>query len=214
MNSQPARPDVFPNITFTHLILFFSQAWEDMFKKKIEDVRHFELTWLSKFVYVLAMNIFFLWLSPLAVSTATFALCVWLKVPLTPAKVFTVISTFRIMQEPLRLFPQSLMAISQAIRSFDQLDKYMWSRELDPNAVEKLPLGGEYDVEIEDGNFKWNPESERPTLKDVNVKIPHGSFVAIVGMVGSGKSDVLSAVLGEMTNLSGSVRYLTHSSLS
>lgn len=90
----------------------------------------------------------------------------------------------------------------------------MWSGELDPNAVEKLPLGGEYDVEIKDGNFKWDPESERLTLKDLNVKVPHGSFVAIVGMVGSGKSDVLSAVLGEMINLSGSVRYLTHSSIS
>jgi ABC-type multidrug transport system fused ATPase/permease subunit len=192
----------------------FWQAWEDMFKEKIENIRDSERTWLTKFMYVLALNVFFLWLSPLAVSTATFALCVLLKVPLTPAKVFTAISTFRIMQEPLRLFPQALMAVSQAANSFDRLDKYLWSGELDPKAVERLPCGGEYDVEIEDGSFKWDPKSDRVTLKDVNVKIPHGAFVAIVGMVGSGKSALLSAVLGEIPKLSGSVGYSLHSFLS
>lgn len=84
----------------------------------------------------------------------------------------------------------------------------MWSGELDPSAVEKLPLGGEYDVEIENASFKWDLEGERPTLKDVNVKVPHGAFVAIVGMVGSGKSAVLSAVLGEMPKLSGTVSHI------
>lgn len=158
-------------------------------------------------MYVLAINVFLLWLSPIAFSTATFALCVLLKVPLTSAKVFTAISTFRIMQEPLRLFPQALVTISQAIDSFDRLDNYMCSGEVDPSAVEELPLGGKFDVEIENGNFKWDPASDRPTLKDVNVKVKHGTFVAIVGMVGSGKSAVLSAVLGEMTKLSGSVSH-------
>ncbi|KAG0583130.1 hypothetical protein KC19_3G111800 [Ceratodon purpureus] len=192
---------VFNNIKFIKL-----QAWEDTFKEKIENIRNSERTWLTKFMYVLAMNVFFLWLSPLAVSTATFALCVLLNVALTPAKVFTAISTFRIMQEPLRLFPQALMAFSQAVDSFDRLDKYMLSGELDPDAVERLPFGGEYVVEIEDGSFKWDLKSDRPTLKDVNVKVPHGAFVAIVGMAGSGKSALLSAVLGEIPKLSGSVK--------
>ena len=40
------------------------------------------------------------------------------------------------------------------------------------------------------------------------MKVPHGAFVAIVGMVGSGKSAILSAVLGEMPKLSGTVSYL------
>uniref|UniRef100_A0A7I4EJX7 Uncharacterized protein n=1 Tax=Physcomitrium patens TaxID=3218 RepID=A0A7I4EJX7_PHYPA len=182
------------------------QAWEDIFKRKIEEIRNSERKWLAKFMYVLAINVFLLWLSPIAFSTATFALCVLLKVPLTSAKVFTAISTFRIMQEPLRLFPQALVTISQAIDSFDRLDNYMCSGEVDPSAVEELPLGGKFDVEIENGNFKWDPASDRPTLKDVNVKVKHGTFVAIVGMVGSGKSAVLSAVLGEMTKLSGSVK--------
>lgn len=189
----------------------FAQAWEDRFKSKIEDARHYEQKWLSKFVYVLATNIFFLWLSPLAVSTFTFGLCVWLKVPLTPAKAFTAIATFRIVQEPLRLFPRACTAISQARKSIDRLDSYLRSREMDSDSVERLPVGGgggEFDVEIEDASFKWDLENERAILKNLNVKVPHSSFVAIVGLAGSGKSEMLSAVLGEMASFSGSVRSL------
>lgn len=37
------------------------------------------------------------------------------------------------------------------------------------------------------------------------MSIPEGSLVAIVGHVGSGKSSLLSALLGEMDKLEGSV---------
>lgn len=39
----------------------------------------------------------------------------------------------------------------------------------------------------------------------INVKIPSGKLVAVVGQVGSGKSSLLSALLGEMDKLSGRV---------
>ena len=39
----------------------------------------------------------------------------------------------------------------------------------------------------------------------INIEIPHGSLVAVVGPVGSGKSSLLSAILGEMDRLQGNV---------
>lgn len=39
----------------------------------------------------------------------------------------------------------------------------------------------------------------------LNVCIPEGSLVAVVGHVGSGKSSLLSALLGEMEKLEGTV---------
>ncbi|KAJ3015528.1 UNVERIFIED_CONTAM: hypothetical protein HDU68_012690 [Siphonaria sp. JEL0065] len=41
-------------------------------------------------------------------------------------------------------------------------------------------------------------QQERITLKDINVSIPQGSLVAIVGSVGSGKSSLLSAICGQL----------------
>ena len=43
------------------------------------------------------------------------------------------------------------------------------------------------------------------TLHDVNLSIPCGSLVAIVGSVGSGKSSLLAAILNECYCFSGSV---------
>jgi ATP-binding cassette subfamily C (CFTR/MRP) protein 1 len=45
-----------------------------------------------------------------------------------------------------------------------------------------------------------------PTLKNINLKIRRGAFAAIVGEVGSGKSSLLHALLGEIPKESGTVR--------
>ncbi|KAF9172843.1 hypothetical protein BGX21_001195 [Mortierella sp. AD011] len=44
-----------------------------------------------------------------------------------------------------------------------------------------------------------------PYLKDINVKIARGSLVAVVGPVGSGKSSLLQAMVGNMTKGGGTV---------
>ncbi|KAG0212661.1 hypothetical protein BGX28_005857 [Mortierella sp. GBA30] len=44
-------------------------------------------------------------------------------------------------------------------------------------------------------------------LKNIDLKIPHGQLVAIVGAVGSGKSSLLNALVGEMRKTSGTMEY-------
>lgn len=39
----------------------------------------------------------------------------------------------------------------------------------------------------------------------INISVQEGQLVAVVGVVGSGKSSLLSAVLGEMEKLQGTV---------
>ncbi|KAF5390987.1 hypothetical protein D9757_004049 [Collybiopsis confluens] len=49
-------------------------------------------------------------------------------------------------------------------------------------------------------------EEEKPfELKDLRLSVPKGSFVAIVGSVGSGKSSILNALIGEMRRTRGEV---------
>lgn len=60
--------------------------------------------------------------------------------------------------------------------------------------------------EINDGAFSWHLDHEEEiALKDINVKIPVGKLTMIVGQVGSGKTSLISAMLGEMTTVSGHV---------
>ncbi|KAF8977551.1 hypothetical protein BGZ46_007309 [Entomortierella lignicola] len=42
------------------------------------------------------------------------------------------------------------------------------------------------------------PQPVKPTLSDINLRIPEGNLIAIVGRVGQGKSSLLSSIMGEM----------------
>ncbi|KAI1287041.1 Multidrug resistance-associated protein 1 [Halotydeus destructor] len=57
-------------------------------------------------------------------------------------------------------------------------------------------------VSVNDCSFSWAKNGSR-TLKDINVNIQTGSLTAIIGQVGSGKSSLISAILGDMCSLSG-----------
>lgn len=56
---------------------------------------------------------------------------------------------------------------------------------------------------IENGTFSWGGEVS--SLKNINLQVEKGKCVAVVGTVGSGKSSLISALLGEMDKVSGRV---------
>ncbi|KAI4310614.1 hypothetical protein MLD38_035580 [Melastoma candidum] len=56
------------------------------------------------------------------------------------------------------------------------------------------------------GRLSGVPELDKPTLDDINLKVRSGMKVAICGTVGSGKSSLLSCILGEMKKVSGQVK--------
>ena len=45
------------------------------------------------------------------------------------------------------------------------------------------------------------------SLKDINMEIPKGQLTAIVGPVGTGKTSLLEALIGEMRRTNGSVTF-------
>jgi ABC-type bacteriocin/lantibiotic exporter with double-glycine peptidase domain len=57
-------------------------------------------------------------------------------------------------------------------------------------------------VVIKDATFSLD---DKKILQNISLKIKRGQFIAIVGKVGSGKSSLLSAILGDLRNTCGSI---------
>ncbi|KAL3648023.1 Multidrug resistance-associated protein 4 [Castilleja foliolosa] len=183
------------------------QAWEEHFNKRIGSFREKEYEWLSKFMYSIAANVVVLWSTPALISTITFGSAVLLGFPLTVGTVFTATSLLKMLQEPIRTFPQSMISLSQAIISLERLDGFMTSKELAEGCVERVEgCEGGVGVEVKEGSFSWDDENGEAAVKDLNFGIRKGELAAVVGTVGSGKSSLLAAILGEMNKLSGKVR--------
>lgn len=96
--------------------------------------------------------------------------------------------------------------------SLDRLWKFLQEEELATDAVERVtkavrrsPRDADFAVVIKAGNFNWNRDVLPHTLTNINLLIKAGSRVAVCGMVGSGKTSLISCMLGEIPVVSGAV---------
>ncbi|XP_034871029.1 multidrug resistance-associated protein 1-like isoform X6 [Mirounga angustirostris] len=88
--------------------------------------------------------------------------------------------------------------------SLNRLEDFLNTEELHPQNIETNYIG-DHAIGFTNASFSWD-KTGIPVLKNLNIKIPEGALVAVVGQVGSGKSSVLSAILGEMEKLTGVVQ--------
>lgn len=64
---------------------------------------------------------------------------------------------------------------------------------------------------MDNGTFSWDGSDDSDVvLRNINLQVPSGALVAVVGTVGSGKSSLISAILGELDRLSGKVNTKVH----
>lgn len=188
------------------------QAWEERYRTQLEEMRGVEFKWLRKALYSQAFITFIFWSSPIFVSAITFGTSILLGGQLTAGGVLSALATFRILQEPLRNFPDLVSTMAQTKVSLDRISSFLQEEELPEDATTILPRGvSNIAIEIRDGVFCWDPSS-RPTLSGIHMKVERGMRVAVCGMVGAGKSSFLSCILGEIPKISGEVCWPTYTS--
>lgn len=183
-------------------------AWETHFKSVIENLRRVEEKWLSAVQLRKAYNSFLFWSSPVLVSAATFGACYFLGVPLYASNVFTFVATLRLVQDPIRTIPDVIGVVIQAKVSFARIVKFLEAPELEnANVRQKHSFEcTDHAIFMKSANLSWEENPPRPTLRNINLEVRPGEKIAICGEVGSGKSSLLAAILGEVPSIQGTVR--------
>ena len=207
-------------------------SWEDSFKNAINVIRDDELRTLWM-IAKLGTVFSVLWgCAPVFISIAAFTTYIYTGTEenphvLTSSRTFVSVSLFNILRFPLNVLPGIIMAIVQALVSVKRINKYLRSGELDPKTIkrDRNRTGNDqgFAVSMKDCTFAWsdkiNPGStsddkedpedkakevdENFSLKDLNLNIKEGSLIAVIGKVGSGKSSLVQAMLGELHKFTG-----------
>lgn len=182
-------------------------AWEMHFKNIIGTLRQEESKWISKVQAQKGYYMVLFWSSPIIVSGITFWSCYLLSVPLNTSNVFTFLATLRIVQEPIRSIPDVLGMCIEAKVSFTRIVKFLEAPELQNSQNEQdfRDIEFEHSVLINCKKISWDIDSLGPTLANVCLMVKPGEKVAICGEVGSGKSTLIAAILGEVPLLDGNV---------
>ncbi len=133
---------------------------------------------------------------------------------LDTARVFTALSLFALLSEPLASLVMALAAFLGAAGSFVRIQQFLVSDERadlgskdEASEKPKLDQSAPGAITVERGSFGWDSDKD-PLLKNIDLCVPWRNLTIVVGPVGCGKSTLLQALLGEVPALGekGSVR--------
>lgn len=219
--------------------------WEKPFLNRIFTARALELKAMRKGGIILTFLMTIFLSIPNLITLVCFAVYAAIAPedkPLDANRVFVSISLFGVIQGAVSFISQILAMTMEMRVAYGRIAAFMQAEELDPEAVETLSrvstnatlsshdlmttkdeksvvqevaAAPDAVIAVENASFEW--EKGKSTIKDVNIHIAKGQLVAIVGRVGTGKTSLLSGMIGDMyktagkVSISGSVAYCPQS---
>ncbi|XP_054720748.1 ATP-binding cassette sub-family C member 10-like [Uloborus diversus] len=191
-------------------------TWEALFYNKVNATRHEEMKYLKKRKYLDALCVYFWATTPVIMSYLTFTLFSALGYELTAARVFTSIALFHMLIMPLNAFPWVLNGLMEAWISLKRVNSFLQLPNFDYHCYYSMPISRYFCLFITNylkisNVFIYDAGEELSKQPfycgPINLRLMQGSYICIIGKVGSGKSSFLSSILGDMNCISGSVAF-------
>ncbi|XP_056008623.1 multidrug resistance-associated protein 1-like isoform X2 [Ostrea edulis] len=177
-------------------------AWEMIFKDKIIGKRNLELRKLLKLKVFKRIVVTSFHISSYLVISTVFLTYIHISdTPLDAKTVFVSLSLFNVLKYSVDYLNYSVRDNMKFFVALRRIDTFLNRTDIQKDNVERNEQGDA--VTIIDGEFAWDISNS--LLKEVNIAIPEGGLVAVVGQVGQGKSSLLSAMLGEMIKIRGKI---------
>lgn len=193
-------------------------AWERSFETRVMNIRGKELMY-QKRNYLIETLFNAIWNStPVLVTLVSFFhFAVIRQQALTPSIAFTSLTVFNEMRFALNTLPETFINILQSLVSLRRIEKYMSAAEIaDIRSIKDTEL--ENSVRLVSATISW-PQNRfggassapsvaptpkaRFTISDLSLEFPEGELSLICGKLGSGKTLLLLALLGEADILAG-----------
>ena len=200
-------------------------TWETMFATSVSAERIKEELIQSSAANLKSINFAIVFCAPPLIALSIFGVHA-LESPLEATLAFTTLSLFNTLRLPLVLLPKGLNAMVEAISSAERITAFLLlpDRAENKNMHDSTGIDGSFHVsdhgfdknanvaivvqdaastteigtiEFVAANFSFG--AHVAILRNVNLRCAPGSLTIVTGTVGSGKSNLLLAALGQMT---------------
>jgi ABC-type multidrug transport system fused ATPase/permease subunit len=176
--------------------------WADKIEK--DRAKELDLVWKSKL-----NNVYMGFISDLSpVLFAAFALATYsyLNGNLMPSVAFTALSLFMQLEGLMHMIPMLLTMGVNAKVSLDRIDDFLQAPEKEENTHPGDNISFSNVALTFPSDSRKAHGDDRFVLRDITLDFPNGALSVISGPTGSGKSLLLTAILGEADVLSGDIR--------
>lgn len=182
-------------------------AWEKSFRQWIKELRLKEIHSVRYLAYARAVILSFFFSAGTFVSLITFMTYVLSGNPLTAQKVFTSLALFNIAKNMFTVYlPLGLTFLMEVKVAVDRIQRVLLQDDIDLGSTRSAlrPKLSDCKVVVENVQASWTEDLE--TLKGIDFEVKAGELLAVVGPVGSGKSSLLMAILGELPLKNGTIQ--------
>uniref|UniRef100_A0A8B9CU23 ABC-type glutathione-S-conjugate transporter n=1 Tax=Anser brachyrhynchus TaxID=132585 RepID=A0A8B9CU23_9AVES len=172
-------------------------GWEKTFMEKVLGIRKQELQALKRSQILFSQMVCFFF-APFQIAFVMFAVYTLVDNThvLDAQKAFVSLTLINILNTAHSFLPFSINAVVQAKVSLNRIAAFLNLEELNPESSNRntSDCGGQRLI-----------GAGCSFLCRIDLTVPQGSLLAIVGQVGAGKSSLLSALLGELEQMDGCV---------
>lgn len=178
-------------------------GWETAMGDKIKAIRHQEINLMLRYNQLRLLNGVLMFLAPTLLNVVAFTTYVLQGNSLDVATVFVVLALTSACKVPFTVFANVSVYGAEAVASTKRVSAFLNAEEI-TDLPQPAGRADEPVLSLTDADFQWTHESLKPTLSNINLRIIPKSLTIIVGSVGSGKSSLMNAILGEMLQTRGS----------
>ncbi|POI35375.1 hypothetical protein CIB84_000872, partial [Bambusicola thoracicus] len=182
-------------------------GWEKTFMEKVHAIRRQELQALKRSQILFSASLASFHSSTFLIAFVMFAVYTLVDNThvLDAQKAFVSLTLINILNTAHSFLPFSINAAVQAKVSLKRLAAFLNLEELNPESSNRNTSDCvQASIIIRNGTFCWSKDTS-PCLRRIDLTVPQGSLLAVVGQVGAGKSSLLSALLNDLEKMDGCV---------